>query len=301
MPRSDTRRIDGILPLDKPRGVGSNAVLQHVKRLFGAARAGHTGTLDPLASGLLVICLGEATKFSAELLHASKSYRARVALGVRTSTGDAEGEILERSSLVPEDAAIEAALARFRGEILQIPPMHSALKRDGRPLYYYARRGETLERAPRPVTIHALELLSRDGATLELAVSCSKGTYVRTLAEDIGRSLGCGAHLSGLVRTALGHFSLEQATTVEAIAALQVQERPQLLLPPDALLAGYPEVALLPEDEVRFRHGQQVPGTLGASGLVRVYGSGRTFLGTGWSDAHGGLAPRRVVAGEAHA
>lgn len=300
MARPDTRRIDGILPLDKPQGIGSNAVLQHVKRLFGAARAGHTGTLDPLASGLLVICLGDATKFSAELLHASKSYRARVTLGVRTTTADAEGEVLERCSELPDDAHMQAALGRFRGEILQVPPMHSALKRDGRPLYSYARRGETLEREPRPVTIHALELLSREGATLELAVSCSKGTYVRALAEDLGQALGCGAHLSGLVRTALGHFSLEQAATVDAIAALQPQERTRLLLPPDALLEGYPEVALVAEDELRFRHGQQVAGTLHSSGLVRVYGTGHRFLGTGWSDA-GALAPRRVLPGEAHA
>ncbi len=296
-----THCIDGILPLDKPQGIGSNAVLQHIKRLYGAARAGHTGTLDPMASGLLVICLGEATKFSAELLNASKSYRARVTLGVRTTTADAEGEVLARCSELPDDARIQASLGRFRGEILQVPPMHSALKRDGRPLYSYARRGETIQREARPVTIHALEFLSREGATLELEVHCSKGTYVRTLAEDLGQALGCGAHLSGLVRTALGHFSLEQAATVDALAALPPEERRRLLLPPDAMLQGYPEVALVPEDELRFRRGQQISGTLLASGLVRVYGTGRRFLGTGWSDVDGALAPRRVLPGEAHA
>jgi len=298
MVKAATRRIDGILPLDKPAGVGSNAVLQHVKRLFGAARAGHTGTLDPMASGLLIICFGEATKFSAELLNAPKSYRARLTLGVRTSTGDAEGEVLEERPVQVEDKEIEPVLDRFRGEILQVPPMHSALKRAGRPLYFYARRGETLDREPRAVTLYSLELLGRDGAQIDLAIRCSKGTYVRALAEDLGAAWRCGAHLSGLIRTAMGDFSLEQAVTVDAIAALPPLERGRLLMPSDAILVRYPEVALGMDDELRFRHGQQVAGRLEVTGLVRVYGARRTFLGTGWSDALGGLKPKRVLAGE---
>jgi tRNA pseudouridine55 synthase len=295
MTKSAWRRVDGTLVLDKPAGVGSNAVLQHVRSLYRAERAGHTGTLDPMAGGVLVICFGEATKFAGELLDASKSYRAGVRLGVRTSTGDAEGEVLEERPVNVEEAQLEAALRGLRGRILQVPPMYSALKRDGRPLYRYARRGETVHREARPVTIHRLELVARDGARIDIDVSCSKGTYVRALAEDLGAALGCGAHLCGLVRTALGRFSLERAVTVDAIAALPEEGRDSLLLPSDALLLEYPEVSLDGAQESRFSNGQKVACGIPAAGLVRVYGARRTFLGTGWSDAAGALQPRRVL------
>src|SRR5262245_32322385 len=212
--------VDGVLLLDKPSGPSSNAVLQRAKRLLGAARAGHTGTLDPLASGLLVIAFGEATKFSGGLLEADKAYRARLRFGARTSTGDAEGEVLERSEVAVSEEGLRAALERFRGEIGQVPPMYAAIKRDGRPLYDYARRGQMVERTARRITIRRLELEKFDRDEADLTVECSKGTYIRTLAEDIGESLGCGAHLAALERTAVGPFSLSQAIGLEALEAL---------------------------------------------------------------------------------
>jgi tRNA pseudouridine55 synthase len=232
----DSRHVDGVLLLDKPQGVGSNAALQHVRRLYRAERAGHTGTLDPMASGLLAICLGEATKFSGELLGAAKTYRASIALGVRTSTGDALGSVLsERPVNVVRDE-IEAALARFRGDVLQVPPMYSAIKRQGRPLYSYARQGKFFDLDPRPVTIHSLDLVSFHDTRVEIVLSCSKGTYVRALADDIGEALGCGAHLCGLVRTRIGAFVIEHSHTPSDLAALTESERDRLLLPADRLL-----------------------------------------------------------------
>ena len=211
------RQVDGVLLLDKPRGLSSNHALQKAKRLFNAAKAGHTGTLDPMATGLLPLTFGEATKFSQMLLDADKSYEATVTLGVVTDTGDAEGQVLERQSVTADAQDIAAALNAFRGEIEQIPPMYSALKRDGRPLYEYARAGIELERAPRRVVIHALEMLDGglDGSSFGFRVRCSKGTYVRTLAMDIGRALGCGAHLSALRRTAIGPFGLDELGEVK--------------------------------------------------------------------------------------
>jgi tRNA pseudouridine55 synthase len=293
--RARWRQVDGFLLVDKPAGVGSNAVLQHVRRLYSAERAGHTGTLDPMASGLLVLCFGEATKFAGELLNADKAYRARVLLGVTTDSGDAEGRVLERRPVEATQAQLEAVLERFRGDIRQTPPMHSALKRDGEPLYAYARRGETVEREARAVTIHALRLFSFDGTHAELEVTCSKGTYVRTLAEDIGAALGCGAHLCGLVRTRLGRFRLEDAHTPDQLAALEADRRDALLLAADQLLSAYPEVALAAAEERRFRQGQPVALAAPGGALVRVYGERRTFLGMGWSDPQGLLRPRRLV------
>src|SRR4051812_47701901 len=204
------RDVDGVLLLDKPSGISSNAALQSARRLFAARRAGHTGTLDPMATGLLVLCFGEATKFSGALLDADKAYAARVRLGARTSTGDAEGEVIERREVRAGPAQIEAALARFRGGIEQVPPMHSAIKHLGRPLYAYARKGETVERSARRVVIRELVLEGMSGEEIDLRVACSKGTYIRTLAEDIGEALGCGGHLSALRRTAVGPFPLGQ-------------------------------------------------------------------------------------------
>src|SRR5258705_7358657 len=232
--------VSGVLLLDKPTGPSSNTVLQRVKRLLDAARAGHTGTLDPLASGLLVITVGEATKFSGGLLEADKAYRARVKFGERTSTGDAEGTVLSRSESRPSEDELRRVLERFRGEIEQVPPMYAAIKHEGRPLYAYARRGESVERAPRRVAIRRLELEAFEGDAASLRVECSKGTYIRTLAEDIGEALGCGAHLAALERLAVGPFSLEQSVKFDVLEAASAAERRGRRLPPPALLQARP-------------------------------------------------------------
>ena len=293
--RRHGRRIDGVLLLDKPSGIGSNAALQRSRRLMEAERGGHTGTLDPMASGLLVLCFGEATKFSGELLDAGKRYIARLRLGERTSTGDAEGNVLERRPVSVTRQQLERSLERFRGEITQIPPMFSALKREGRPLYEYARKGITLERADRKVTISALELEDLAGDEATLSVSCSKGTYVRTLAEDIGEVLGSGAHLIGLVRTAVGAFRLEQACRIEDIEALSVSERSGLLLPVDVLVQDLPPVQLPDHLESAFLNGRSVGPVQGPAGRVRVYGTGGNFLGLALVDGSGGVHPKRLL------
>lgn len=291
------RRIDGVLLLDKPPGIGSNAVLQHARRLFAAERAGHTGTLDPMASGLLALCFGEATKFSGELLEAGKSYVATLRLGERTATGDAEGEVLERRPVSVTREQLSAVLERFRGEIRQVPPMYSALKRAGRPLYEYARQGIEVERDARTVAVTALVLDRFEGAEATLSVECSKGTYIRTLAEDIGEALGCGAHLCKLVRTGIGRFRLEQAHRFEAIEALPEGERPGLLLPVDALVRDLPELALPEPVAAAFRQGQAVSAPCAAQGRVRVYAADGRFLGVGLVEPPGSLRPKRLVSG----
>ena len=293
--RSPRVRIDGVLLLDKPGGMTSNAALQKARWLFNAAKAGHTGTLDPMATGLLPLCLGEATKFAGELLDADKAYEATLHLGVTTDTADAEGSVLQtRPVAVARDQA-EAALARFRGAIDQVPPMHSALKRDGRPLYEYARQGIEVERAPRPVVIHALELRRLEGERLDIAVACSKGTYVRTLAQDIGEVLGCGAHLAALRRTRIGRLRLEDAVTLESIEALPPESRPGLLQPADALLAGLPRLDLDQTEALRLCQGQALRAGPGSAGRVRLYGPEGGFLGVGRLDGAGQLAPLRMV------
>jgi tRNA pseudouridine55 synthase len=286
--------VSGVLLLDKPSGPSSNTVLQRAKRLLGAARAGHTGTLDPLASGLLVIALGEATKFSSGLLEADKRYRARMKLGVRTSTGDAEGAALSRSAVSVTPESLRTALERFRGEIEQVPPMYAAIKHAGRPLYAYARRGETVARTPRRVAIRRLELESLEGDTASLLVECSKGTYVRTLAEDIGEELGCGAHLAALERLAVGRFKLEQAIKLEALEAMSPWQRRERLLPPQALLDSWPRLRLGVDLAARFRRGQAVPADL-ADGNVAVFGENEAFLGAG-EVSGGALRPKRLLA-----
>jgi tRNA pseudouridine(55) synthase len=218
--------VHGVLLLDKPEGLSSNDALVRAKRLLNAEKAGHTGTLDPFATGLLPLCFGEATKFSQDLLEADKTYETTVQLGVSTNTGDTEGEVTATAEVAVTPAQIEAVLARFRGPIAQVPPMHSALKRDGRPLYEYARAGITLEREARQVVIHALELLSYEAPLLRLSVTCSKGTYVRVLGEDIGAALGCGAHLKTLRRTAVGRLTLEGAITLEQLGAATSRSSP---------------------------------------------------------------------------
>lgn len=287
--------ISGALLLDKPVGLSSNAALQRAKRLFAARKAGHAGTLDPLASGLLVVLFGEATKFAGPLLDADKEYLARVKLGERTATGDAEGEVLERRRVQVSDAQLAAVLARFRGSVEQLPPMYSALKREGVPLYKLARRGETVERAARQVVISRLGLVARDGDLVELTIRCSKGTYVRTLAEDIGEALGTGAHLAGLRRAGSGRFKLEDAIALDALERMTPGERQRRLLPLDALLSELPRVQLDAAGEARLRNGRTLEISGLRPGLCAVYGADGGLIGLGTADAAGALRPRRLT------
>ena len=298
-PRAALRRIDGILVLDKPAGLSSNAALQRAKRLLGARKAGHGGTLDPLASGVLLILFGEATKFAALALESEKTYLATLRLGETTTTGDAEGEVLERRPVAIESADIDAAIAAFRGAIRQTPPMYSALKRDGRPLYELARQGISVPREAREVRIHTLERIAFRSPELVLRVSCSKGTYVRVLAEDIGAALGTGAHLSGLRREAAGALRVEQSSSLEALEAMEPALRERCVRPLESLLDGVPRVDLdWPQQGVDFRHGKalQVKGL--AQGRWAVFGADRHFLGIGEVLEAGALRPKRLLAGE---
>ena len=295
------RRLNGVLLLDKPVGISSNAALQIVKRLFFAAKAGHTGNLDPLASGMLPICLGEATKLSAYLLDADKVYIGTCKLGVRTSSGDAEGEVIDTREVPPlDEARVEAVLARFRGEIEQIPPMHSALKQNGQPLYKLARQGIEVERKPRKVTIHALRLLRIEGDELEIYVHCSKGTYIRTLAEDIGEALGCGAHLGQLRRTQVGPFHEEGMISLDALrdeeAANGAESLDQHLLPMDQALGDHPAVELSETALFYVRQGQAVQlSQAPTDGLVRMYASNGEFIGVGQVLDDGRIGPKRLM------
>ena len=296
-PRGD--RVNGVLLLDKPVGLTSNRALQMARRLMSAQKAGHTGTLDPLASGLLPLMFGEATKFSADLLDADKSYRATVQLGVTTTTGDAEGELLERRPVRIEPGAIDEVLARFTGAIEQVPPMHSALKRDGRPLYELARAGVEVERAARRVQVHGLRLVGRAGDTLVVDVDCSKGTYVRVLAEDIGEALGCGAHLAALRRTAVGPLTLAGAVELAALEGMDIEARRARLRPVDELLGTLPEVNLDGALTQRFRQGQRLAiEAQPRGGRVRVYGADNTLLGTATINEWGVVGPERLISNE---
>jgi tRNA pseudouridine55 synthase len=292
--------VDGVLLLDKPGGITSNLALQKARRLLNAAKAGHTGTLDPIATGLLPLAFGEATKFSAGLLEADKGYEATLALGVRTSTADAEGEVVETRPVDVTRAQLEAVLARFAGTIEQTPPMHSALKRDGRPLYDYARRGIEIDRAPRSVRIAQLELLDFDGASARVLIACSKGTYVRTLAEDIGAALGCGAHLAALRRTRIGRMTLEHAVTLAALEVMPAAVRREWLLPVDALLRDLPRIDLGDRQAALFAHGGQLD--LGVPpegpGRRRVYGPDERLLGLAELDERGVLNPCRLISSQ---
>jgi tRNA pseudouridine55 synthase len=298
------RDVHGVLLLDKPIGWSSNDALVRAKRLLWAKKAGHTGTLDPLATGLLPLCFGEATKFSQDLLEADKTYETIARLGIRTSTADAEGEVLSERPVSVTPQQLQAAVARFVGEIDQVPPMHSALKKDGKPLYEYARAGQTVERAARRVTIHAIDVLATDleaaEPTVTLRVSCSKGTYIRTLGEDIGEALGCGAHLVALRRTRVGDLTLAGAVTLEALDAATEDTRTTLLAPVDALLQTLPRVELDAEESRRFLHGQRLPLqlTLPNADHVRVYGvrDGAVASLLGVAVWRGGvLRPERLV------
>lgn len=280
-PKVPRRAVHGVLLLDKPVGLSSNAALQQAKRLYRAEKAGHTGTLDPLASGLLPLCFGAATKFSQVSLDADKTYQARLRLGITTATGDAEGPVVRQRSVSLDRDAVEAVCRRFSGTIAQVPPMYSALKKEGKALYEYARAGIEIERAPRQVTIHAMTVVDFQDNVLVMDVRCSKGTYVRTLAEDIGEALGCGAHLCGLRRTASGSLKIEQAVTLEALAALDEASRDVLLRPADALLAEWPQVQLGHDDAARFLSGLRRRVVLADQQAVRVYGpQTRAFLGS---------------------
>lgn len=293
------RRIDGVLPLDKPAGMSSNAALQAARRIYSAEKAGHGGTLDPLASGMLPILFGQATRFAAWLLGADKTYLASVQLGVTTRTADSEGAVLEIRPVQTDLKQIDDALARFRGEIEQVPPMYSALKRDGRPLYELARQGISVERTPRRVRIVHLERLGVSGTRLELRVTCSKGTYIRTLAEDIGSALGCGAHLASLRRIAAGKLDIGQAITLDALASLDERARAGRLIPAESLLAGLAETRLDPEVARRFCHGQRVGAGFALGVTYRVCTLEGIFLGIGVGKEGGTLNARRLVSGGA--
>jgi tRNA pseudouridine55 synthase len=280
--RVPRRAVHGVLLLDKPLGLSSNDALQKAKRLYHAEKAGHTGTLDPLATGLLPLCFGAATKFSQISLDADKRYLATLQLGVTTTTADAEGEVLQRREVAVTRDQLRATCDRFIGPIEQVPPMHSALKRDGKPLYEYARAGIEIERAPRAVTIHAIDIVGDLDDEWMLDVRCSKGTYIRTLAEDIGAVLGCGAHLSALRRTGSGALTLDGALTLEQLAAMDENERDASLMSADALLADWPVVRLGTEDAGRFLSGVRRRLPLADAPNVRVYGpEPRAFLGGG--------------------
>ena len=291
--------VDGVLLLDKPQGLSSNHALQRVRRLLQAQKAGHTGTLDPMATGLLPVCLGEATKFSAQLLEADKTYRTRVQLGVVTDTGDAEGEVVERHPVAPLSVTeIEHVLERFRGEIEQTPPMYSALKHQGRKLYELAREGKTVERAVRRVTVYDARLLAVEGTAFELEVRVSKGTYIRTLAEDIGRALGCGAHITALRRLATGPFGAEGMLTIDRLEALPDQAaREAALLPVDVLVAHLPRLALDEAARQRIMQGQPVRldvNDIAIGELARLY-SAETFIGLGVVSGPQEVAPKRLL------
>lgn len=292
--RQPRRQLHGVILLDKPLGLSSNDALQKVRRLMRAEKAGHTGTLDPLATGLLPLCFGAATKFSQVSLDADKRYTATLKLGETTSTGDAEGEVLQTRPVTPEQVNAERiaqACERFTGPIEQVPPMHSALKHQGKALYEYARQGIDIERPPRQVTIHRIDILSWQGDVLELDVQCSKGTYIRTLAQDIGEALGCGAHLIGLRRTGSGGVSLNGAVTLEALMAMSEAERDAHLLPADILLNDWPEVLLTEPEAARFLTGLRRRTRLADAPQVRVYGP---------HPEPGSLPDRRVLLGSAH-
>ena len=287
--------VDGVLLLNKPVGITSNAALQKAKWLLNAKKAGHTGTLDPFADGLLPLCFGEATKFSAYLLDADKHYRAVQQLGVTTTTGDPEGEVLSRAEVHASCADIAAVLPRFVGEIEQIPPMHSALKHQGRPLYEYARAGIEIDRPPRKVTIRSLGMIECAPPRVVLEVQCSAGTYIRTLAQDIGAALGCGAHLTALTRLGSGGFTLEQAHTLAELEAIEPAQRHALLLPPDCLVAHLPAVQLDDAEAEALRQGRSIAYATTEPGLMRAYTASNTFIGLVNADA-GQLVPRRLVA-----
>lgn len=293
-PRAERKDINGVLLLDKPLGLTSQQAVARVKRLFNARKAGHTGTLDPMAHGLLPIGLGEATKFSQFLLDADKSYLASLRLGVTTNTGDAEGVILEQRPVKVSESEARAVLQQFVGTQTQTPPMHSALKVAGKPLYAYARAGVTVERQPRIIVLNDIQLVDFNNNLLKIRVHCSKGTYIRVLAEDIGSALGCGAHLIGLTRESAGGFTLHQAVSCDTLESLSLADRLNRLLPIDAFAFSLERIELSTDQARRIITGQEVVQPATPPGLYRLYGDQETFLGVGEAGA-GVLKARRLT------
>jgi len=298
--RRRVRNISGIVVLDKANGLSSNAALQEVKRLYEANKAGHAGSLDPLATGVLPVCLGEATKVSQFLLDSDKRYRARIKLGIRTDTGDSEGSIIERNEGISVSRkAIERALTKFKGEVEQVPPMHSAIKMNGVPLYKLARKGIAVEREPRLVTLYQVCLVEFVNSELELEISCSKGTYIRTIADDLGQELGCGAHVIELRRTQAGVFTEKDSISSEELA-LEKENRgldkiDQFLIPMDRAIQDLPEVNLPSITASHVKNGQAVlVRHLPKNGLVRMY-EDEQFIGIGSIDDDGKVAPKRLI------
>jgi tRNA pseudouridine55 synthase len=293
------RPIDGIILLDKPLGMTSNHALQHVKRLYNAEKAGHTGSLDPLATGLLPICFGEATKYSQHLLDADKVYRTVMRLGQKTTTADAEGEVISERPIPELTAAdIENVLAKFRGELKQVPSMYSALKKDGRPLYELARQGIEVEREARTIHIYRLELLKVEPLFWQLDVACSKGTYIRNLVEDIGEALGCGAHVVELRRLASGPFQLQENLGLEDLRQLAEQgfeTLDALLLPPWAAMADKPKITLTDNSTYYLMHGNPVQVNGLPAEEVLIFDAEQRFLGLGQRNDDGLLAPKRLL------
>lgn len=289
-------QVHGVLLLDKPAGLSSNAALQRARKLFGWPKAGHTGTLDPLATGLLPLCFGEATKYAHVLIDADKHYEAVVRLGWTSTTGDAEGQLTAVAEPEVSREDLERTLAAFRGAISQLPPMHSALKHKGRNLYDYARAGETVDRTPRNILINELELLEfKEKNEFRIRVRCSKGTYIRVLAQDLGQALGCGAYLLGLRRTGVGRLRVEDAIGLEALENLPETARLAALRPVDALLEELPGVKLPEEGAGRVSQGLAVRAEGAKSGLCRLYGPDGRFLGLGNVDPDGTIRPKRMV------
>jgi tRNA pseudouridine55 synthase len=298
--RKKGRIVDGIIVLDKAKGLSSNYALQNVKKLFEAKKAGHTGSLDPLATGVLPLCFGEATKLSQFLLNSDKGYVAQIKLGQRTDTGDSEGNIIETVERLSVGATdIEQALRNFKGDIQQVPPMFSALKKNGVPLYKYARKGISVERSPRSVTIYAIDLLSFKGNVVELDIACSKGTYIRSIADDLGRELGCGAHLVGLRRTKAGVLTLQDSLKEYYLhktkATQGIEALDNLLAPMDRAILELPEITLLRSSANCVKNGQAVIlDGFEEEGLVRLYEEGQ-FIGIGRIDGDGKVVPKRLI------
>ncbi|ARB72996.1 tRNA pseudouridine(55) synthase TruB [Pasteurella multocida] len=300
-PRKRGRDIDGVFLLDKPQGMSSNDIMQKVKRVFQANKAGHTGALDPLATGMLPICLGEATKFSQFLLDADKRYQVTAKLGERTDTSDAEGQVVETRDVQVDVQDILAALPHFRGNLMQVPTMFSALKHQGKPLYEYARAGITVEREARPITIFDLQFIAYDAPYLTLEVHCSKGTYIRTLVDDLGEYLGCGAHVTVLRRTAVANYPVEAMMNWDTLQVLAAQQDlallDQHLLPTDSAVSALPALHLNQEQSKAISFGQRVkfdnPTQL--TGQVRLFSDTQQFLGVALVDEHNVIRPQRLI------
>lgn len=290
------RNISGVLLLDKPLGYSSNQALQKVKWLFQAAKAGHTGTLDPLATGVLPICLGEATKFAQTITDADKTYIAEIQFGVTTTTGDAEGEVLQTKLAHFTQQQLAAVCQQMTGEIEQMPPMYSALKHEGKPLYEYARAGIEVQRKKRKVMIHEVAITTFEQSKARIQVTCSKGTYIRTLAEDIGAALGCGGHLTGLRRTETAGYEIVKTSTIDQLESMSLEARDALLLPVDTMLHALPKVVLDKDSAFYLLQGQAVwlPGKIPDS-FLRVYEEDGRFLGMGQLDEEGRVAPKRLI------